>query len=35
MSYEGDKVGVDLEKYPNAKRFVARCKEFINEVQNL
>jgi hypothetical protein len=35
MSYEGDKIGVDLEKHPNAKSFVERCKQFINEVQNL
>eukprot|EP00249_Psilotum_nudum_P026843 c33702_g1_i1 orf=65-280(+) len=35
MAYEGDKVEVDLEKYPTAKALFSRCQDFFKEVQNL
>ena len=31
----GDVPVLDLEKYPTAKQFVAKCNEFFNVVQNL
>jgi hypothetical protein len=39
MSYDGTPsnpdVGVDLEQHPNAKAFVDKCIEFLDQVQNL
>ncbi|KAK5096972.1 hypothetical protein LTR70_006271 [Exophiala xenobiotica] len=35
MSYEGRSEEVDLEKYPNAKALVERCKDFFAETDDL
>ena len=35
-NYSGDKASVlDLEQYPNAKKFVQRCYDFFSEVEDL